>query len=72
VPGDGFTLAIGVGSEDELVGFFDRVCDFFDDFLGLGIDVPVHCEVFVGLDRAVLRRQVAHMTERRDDLIAAA
>ena len=72
MPGDGFAFAIRVGGEDELVGLFDRVGDFLHDFLRLRVDVPVHLEVFVGLDRAVLGRQVAHMAERGDDLVAAA
>ena len=51
---------------------FDGVRDFFHYFLGLRVDVPVHLEVFVGLDRPVLGGQVAHVPERRDDLVAAA
>ncbi len=72
VPGDRLAFPIRVGGEDELVGLFDRVRDFLHDFLGLRVDVPVHLEVFVGLHRAVLGRQIAHMPERGNDLVAAA
>ena len=70
VPGNGFTLAIGVGRQDQLVGFFDRFGDFPHDFLGLAVNVPMHGEIVVGLHRAVLRRQVAHMPVGCDDLVA--
>ena len=72
MPGNRLAFAIRVGGEDQLVGLFDRVRDFLHDFLGLRVDIPVHLEVFVGLDRAVLGRQVAHVAERGDDLVTAA
>ena len=39
-------------------------------FWDLAVDVPVHLEVVVGLHRAVLGRQIAHMAEGRDHLVA--
>jgi hypothetical protein len=38
----------------------------------LGVDVPVHGEIVVGIDRAVLARQVADMAEGGQNLVALA
>ena len=65
VPGDGLALAVGVGGQDQLVGVLHGVRDLSHDLGGLAVDVPVHLEVVVGLDRAVLRRQVAHVPVAR-------
>ena len=59
VPGDGLAFAVGVGGQDQLVGILDGRGDLFHDLGRPAVDVPVHLEVVVGLDRAVLRRQVA-------------
>ena len=72
VPGDRLALAVGVGRQDQLVGAFDRPRDVVEALLRLGIDLPDHAEIGVGIDRAVLRRQVADMAERGHNLIAAA
>jgi hypothetical protein len=40
--------------------------------LGLGVDLPQHAEIVLGIDRAVLGRQVPHMAERGQHLIATA
>jgi len=69
VPGDRLALAIRVGGEDELVGIFDGVGNFPDDFLRLTIHVPVHVEVVVGFHRAILGRQVADVPIGGDDLV---
>ncbi len=61
MPRDRFALAIGVGGEDQLVGALQRLCDLVDAGLGAAVDLPDHLEVVVGRDRAVFRRQVAHM-----------
>ena len=72
VPGDRLALAIGVGRQDELVGALDRLGDVVEPLLRLGIDLPDHAEIGVGIDRAVLGRQVADMAERGQHLVAAA
>src|SRR5262249_23668494 len=43
-----------------------------EPLLGLAVDLPDHLEVVIGVDRAVLGRQVAHMAERGQHLIAPA
>jgi hypothetical protein len=72
VPGDRLAFPIGVGSEDQFVRRLDGVGDFFEYFLGLSVNVPVHRKVVVGLDRPVLGRQIANVPEGGDDLVAAA
>ena len=54
VPGDGLALAVGVGGEDQLGRPLDRLGDLVQALGGLGLDVPMHLEVVVGHDRAVL------------------
>ena len=61
MPGDGLALAVGVGGEDQLARPFERFGDLVEPFGRLGLDVPMHLEVLVRLDRAVLGGQVAHM-----------
>ena len=72
MPGDRLALAIGVSGEDQLVGTLDRPGDVGEALAGLGIDLPNHVEIVVRIDRSVLRRQVAHVTERGQDFVAGA
>src|SRR3989337_1524741 len=62
VPGDGLTLAVRVGGEIERVGLLHRLDDGVHVLL-VFLDQPVlHGEIIFGVDRALLRHQVAHMT----------
>ena len=72
MPGDRLALAIGVGGENELVGALDRLGDVVEPLLRLGIDLPEHLEIVVRIDRPGLRRQVADMAERGQNLVALA
>jgi hypothetical protein len=72
VPGDRLALAVGVGRQDQLFGPFGGPRDVVEALLRLGIDFPDHAEIGVGIDRAVLGRQVTHMPERGQNLIAGA
>ena len=54
MPGDGLALAVGVGCQDQLAGPFDRLGDLVEPLGRLGLDVPMHLEVLVRQDRAVL------------------
>ena len=72
VPGDRLALAVGVGGQDQLVGAFDRPGDVVEALLGLVVDLPEHAEIVLGIDRSVLGRQVAHMAERGQHLVAGA
>ena len=71
MPGDRFTFAVGVGREDEAVGAFDRFRDLGNVLGALRLDLPFHGEVILGINRAILRRQVAHMPEGSEDVISA-
>ena len=72
VPGNGLSLAIGVGGQDQLVGGFDGRGDLLHHLLGAPVHVPVHLEVLVGLDGAVLGRQIPHVPIGRQHLVAGA
>ena len=61
VPGNGLTLAVGVGGQDDAFGALGGVGNVVQTLGGFGIDVPQHLEIFVGLYRSVLSRQVADM-----------
>ena len=67
MPRDRLALAVRVGGEEEVLGAFQRPGDLLDALLGAVVDFPGHGEVFVGLHRAVLRRQIADMAVARED-----
>jgi hypothetical protein len=72
MPGNGLAFAVGVGCEDQAVGVLHGLHDVVQPFLGLGIHIPVHGEVFVRLHGAVLGRQVPHMAVGGHDFIVLA
>ena len=72
MPGNRLSLAIGVGGEDQPVGALQRPGDVVEPAGGLGIDLPDHLEIGVGIDRSILGRQVADMAERGQHLIGGA
>jgi hypothetical protein len=62
VPRDGFALAIRIGREIELAALGDGFGNGVEALLRLGVDLPVHGEIFVRADRTILGRQIADMT----------
>ena len=70
VPGDRLALAVGVGGEDEAVGALHRPGNVGQALLRLGVDIPEHVEVLLGIDGAVLGGKIAHVAIRGDDLVA--
>ena len=72
VPGDRLALAIRVGGEIEGFRAFQRLGDGADLLVAAGVRFPVHGEVLVGADAAILGRQVAHVPETGQDGVAAA
>ena len=70
VPGDRLALAVGVGGEDELAVGLQGLGDRADVLLALRRHLPLHLEVAVGVDRAVLGRQVAHVPVGGEDGVA--
>ena len=72
MPGDGFTLTVRVGRQNQAVGTLERLGDVVEPAIGLGIDLPDHLEIGIRIDRSVLGREVADMAERRQDLVGGA
>ena len=72
VPGDGLALAVGVGRQDELARALHGAGDVVEALLGLVVDLPDHAEIGLGIDRAVLGRQVPDMAEGGQHLVAGA
>ena len=62
MPGNRLALTIRVSGEDQLVRLFHGGGDLLHHLAGLAVDVPVHLEVFVGFDGAVLGGQIAHVS----------
>jgi hypothetical protein len=70
MPGNRFTLAVGVGRQNQGVGAFQRPCNIVDPLLRLRIDLPKHLETGIRIDRAILGWQIANMPERGQNLVA--
>ncbi|MCY1172531.1 hypothetical protein D9M73_126670 [compost metagenome] len=72
VPRNRFALAVRVGCEDQAVGGLGEIGDRLQ-LLGLvGVIFPFHREPVLGIDRAVLGRQVADMAVGGEDAVIAA
>ncbi len=71
VPGDRFALAIRVGREDQLVGALQCLRNVVESAGRLGVDLPDHLKVGLRIDRSVLRRKIADMAERGQNLVGA-
>ena len=69
MPGNGLSLAVRVGGQDQALRAFDGGNDFTDVFFRLGVGFPVHGEAVIRTDRAVLRRQITDMSVAGDDMI---
>ncbi len=72
MPGNGFSLAIGVGGEIKALGALDGARDLAHPLGCLVLDFPGHGEVLIGPHRAILGREVADMAIARQDRIALA
>ena len=72
VPGDGLALPVRVGREEQLVGALERRDDLLDALFRPLVDLPDHGEVVLGIDRAVLGRQVAHVAIAGEHPVARA
>jgi hypothetical protein len=72
VPGDGLSLAVGVGRQEELLRRFRRLLQLAHDRLLLfGYEV-LGQEVALDVDAELRFRQVAHMPDRRPHHVAGA
>ncbi|MPM10723.1 hypothetical protein SDC9_57057 [bioreactor metagenome] len=72
VPRNRLSLAIGVGGEDQFVVGGQRIGDRLDVLFRVGPDFPFHLEIMLGIDRAILRRQVADMAEGGENRVIGA
>ena len=70
MPRNRFTLAIRVGRENQTFGALGCIGDSLDPRLFVGIEFPIHREVFIWTDRAILDRQVADVPIRCENLVA--
>ncbi len=72
MPGNRLALAVGVGGQNQPVGVLHRLGDLVEPLGRRRIDQPGHGKILVGAHRAVLRRQVADMAERGQNLVVTA
>ena len=68
VPGNSLAFAIRVSREIQRVGFLQRAHDRVDVFLVALDDLVLHGEAILGVDRAFLRHEIAHVPVRGQDL----
>ena len=68
VPADRLALTVGVGGEHEAGRALGRVGDFLEAALLVAVEFPLHRKVGIGIDAAVLGRQVADMAIGGEDL----
>ena len=69
VPGNGLSLAIRIGRQDQRIVAFEGFSDIIDAFFSLPVHLPRHIEIVIGTHRAVLRRQVTHVAIARKYVI---
>ena len=69
MPGNRFAFAVGVGCENQFVGALERAGDVIEPAGRLGIDLPDHLEIGIGIDRSVLGREVADVAERGQNFV---
>ena len=72
VPRDRLALPVRIGGEDDAVGLLHRLGDLVQPLLGKLGHLPVHGEVLVRPDGAVLGRQIAHVSVGSENLEVAA
>ena len=71
VPGNRLSLTIRVGGEIQRLGALEGLGDGADLLVAPRVRLPVHREILLRPDAAILRRQVAHMSETGENGIAA-
>ena len=70
LPGDRLALAVRIGGEDQALGICERGPDATQHPARPARRRVGHREAVLGPDRAVLRRQVAHMSHAREHPVA--
>ena len=59
MPGNGLSLAVGVGCHDQAIVGLQGGGDVREALRRLSVDFPIHLEIGIGSHRAILGRQVA-------------
>ncbi len=72
MPGNRLALAIRIGCQEQPAGALQGPGDLGDLAFAAVLRFPVHGEILVRADRAILRRQVTHMAEAREHLVVPA
>src|SRR3546814_19367536 len=72
MPAYRLTLAVGVGREDQTVGLLRGVRNLLQSLRLVGIELPLHREAVVGIDRPILGRQIPDVAIGRQNLEIAA
>ena len=62
MPRNRLSLAVGVGSQNQLVIGFQGFGDGANVLFAVGRHFPGHGEIIFGIDRAIFGRQIAHMS----------
>ena len=70
MPGDGFALTVGVCREENLVALGNILLELADEFLFSFYNSVFGRKAVLDVNAELCRRQIAHMTHRRYDLIA--
>ena len=63
VPRDGFSLAIGVGCENELIVVLQRFFYIFQTLIAVGLHQPRHFKIIVRVNRSIFCGQVPDVSE---------
>src|SRR3546814_6203242 len=67
MPAYRLTLAVGVGREDQTVGLLRGVRNLLQSLRLVGIELPLHREAVVGIDRPILGRQIPDVAIGRSE-----
>jgi hypothetical protein len=68
VPGNGLAFAIRVSRQEQAIRLLERLGDGVNVLFVLLDQLVLHGEVVIGIDRALFRQQVAHVTVGGEDL----
>ena len=71
MPGDRFSLTVGIGGQVKRLGTLQRLGDGTDLLVAADVGFPVHGEILVRPDASILGWKVTHMPETGQDGVTA-